>query len=1255
MGENALAPHASSQRQAALGPNGRYVQVATLGTGSQGAVFAVLDTRLRREVALKTIMIESPTARMSLKAEFRKFSRIRHPNLVRLHSLHEDRESCFFTMEIVRDARHFDRALGPVVGLGGTQFDAAVSRIRHASLQLASALHALHEFNMCHRDVKPSNVLVGRNGHVVLLDFGVSVSTSLPDAFDTSIGMPVMGTPAYMAPEQHLDPASRDPRSDWYSLGLLMFETITGDLPFATSSHTSIVEAKSAGLVSIAERAPELPRDLVELVDGLLAPDPAQRPTAQEIFDQLRTERGEVDPLSMRESRRATVFVGRRDELHVLRAAFDRVCSGQNEIVDIQGASGMGKSALLDNFLASIQGTAPDTLILRSRCHPNESIGYNAFDAAIDDLARCLYRLPQAEVAELLPAVGVRDLVSLFWSLGRVPAFHTNMAGATRDPSIERTSALGALKRIISAVCRTRPVIMAIDDAQWADYDSAHLMEAMFGRADAPSALVIIVRRKSQPCTLIDGLFANPESGPNAGVRVPVIPVELSPFGPETARECALAIVKTRDQSMSAALEALVHSRDSFEPYLLADLAFRAERSGLLPALAGSQDAWMDALLDRLDEADDQVVKTIATSPGPVPTSILLVAAPDYDIGRLQDLCEERVLTWVTAGDQGTLLVYHDSLREHVVRRMDAPTVRECNRRLLEAHEATLSTDDEAMVFHARAIGEVQRAVSYSLLAAQRAEGTYAFQAAADLYQYAVENSAPGDPIAGLHAALAEALANAGRSALSAAAFTAALSASEREEPGNLMLHAEHRRRAGEQFLKAGYFQNGLEMIEGFLKREGVQLPQTGAHALVISAARRARLYARGFRFQPRLPTAQEKAFLDGLWACTTALSMMDPVRSDGVGLLHFLEALRLGDNSHIARSMGYEAAFASLIGGEWLASKATMLLSLHEEALTRLGDPYVEAFYHLAAGTAAFFRSDWAACVSACDRATEMFTGKCHGAEYEAQVAKVFSLQALGQSGRVRDLVTRIPEAIEQAVARGDVFAANNCRGGYHALGRIAAGLTAQVRSDLRDVVDTWTTSREGMYQMHAYHRVIASVNCSLYEGDPLSAEQQIEADWPTLRAGLYLLMRLPAAELRWLRARAALAVVNHGGDLQSPSRLSRIRGLLRSIERSGIAAAPAHLAAIRAGLAALNGERDEVRHWLSCAVHGYSSASMAIHFRTAQWLLSSMVDDRHAAELRTEVGDWMIHETVPDMARLSAALFPGVARVTEHQPGNA
>jgi eukaryotic-like serine/threonine-protein kinase len=439
---------------------GRYRVREVLGSGAYGIVYRVFDERWGQEVALKTIRDVGPDLRQWLKSEYRSLRDIVHPNLVRLHELHVDEESCFFTMDLVANAMPFNRSLS--LNNRGSQAEkrSALRRICRAGVQLVDALLAVHAVGKCHRDIKPTNILVTPSDLVVLVDFGMVGAVRRPRELDTTRGF-LVGTVEYMAPEQFAD-AQPLPASDWYGVGLVLYETIVGDLPHGPSERRMVSPAQPPPATALNPSA--VPKPLHDLLTHLLQADPAARPSGPEILAVLREQSEDTGtPASHRSIHMEAeeVFLARDTEMAMLRRAMAETRENRFVRVEVVGRSGMGKTALVRRFLDGVRENVDHTsLILEGTCHPHESIPYKAFDELVDNLSRYWLCLDEDAAAALRPDEGTDALALLFPELKRVPVLDVPATPYLRraDPRVLRQFGFQALLAVFEKLAIARDV-----------------------------------------------------------------------------------------------------------------------------------------------------------------------------------------------------------------------------------------------------------------------------------------------------------------------------------------------------------------------------------------------------------------------------------------------------------------------------------------------------------------------------------------------------------------------------------------------------------------------------------------------------------------------------------------------------------------------------------------------------------------------------------------------------------------------------
>ncbi len=261
---------------------GSYRLIDRLGAGGMGEVWRAEDTRLLREVAIKILserIANDPEWKARFLREARTIAQMNHPNIATIYSIEQEAEKLFIVMELVEG-----ESLGTVLAKGPLQPKEAVIIFK----QVAEALAEAHEKGVVHRDVKPDNIIVGKRG-VKVLDFGIAKQVvSTGDAPTLTQAGLIVGTPFYMSPEQALG-RPVDTRSDLFSLGVVLYEALTGKRPFEGESVTetmmNIIMQEPPDLGAVA---PAAPASLVEVVNRALQKKPERRfGSAGEMVDAL--------------------------------------------------------------------------------------------------------------------------------------------------------------------------------------------------------------------------------------------------------------------------------------------------------------------------------------------------------------------------------------------------------------------------------------------------------------------------------------------------------------------------------------------------------------------------------------------------------------------------------------------------------------------------------------------------------------------------------------------------------------------------------------------------------------------------------------------------------------------------------------------------------------------------------------------------------------------------------------------------------
>lgn len=1273
----------------------RFELIRQLGEGGFGRVYAVRDRTRESLVALKMLNNASPKTILSFKDEFRNLADLVHPNLVTLYELYAQQGRWFFTMELVRgldflayvrghefpeaprqntvratadslevDIPHtvefeedvFRDTVPPVESVGldeptadfGWFMDESYeeSRLRDALGQLGSGIKALHDAGMLHRDIKPSNVLVRSDGHVLLLDFGL-ISQMTPSLTLEHLqkarrnrGGQFVGTPHYMSPEQAMG-MTIGPASDWYAVGAMLYEVLTGRRPVEGGTPLQILLRKqSVRPPHVLELADDAPEDLAELCMRLLARQPASRAGYADIVATLGQSPARTSGMRRAVSRsESRPFVGRAQHLATMRLSLERSSEErQAAFVNVVGPSGMGKSALVRQFLRSVSQDSPDVLILEGRCFENETVPYKALDQLVDWLGRYLELLPPEDLDGFAEIEGLSALARLFPSLERVPVIEAAVEAtpALRDASQQRRLAFEALRQCFQFLGSDRQLLLYIDDVQWGDEDSAALIEHVMRAPDAPPILLLTSFREEDLETspfLI--AFLEHQNQSSEQIRLETLRVGALEDA-EAAQLAQILLANEPDMAPPKAHLDRIAQEAAGNPLFIDELA-RYMRNHSQPSSGLTElGEVLYKRIAQLPEGARRLLEVISVAGQPLERQIAraLARLEGEEQSALALLRTELLVRQSSDASSEGLETYHARIRETVVSRMDAELRVGMHSDLAQVLSEREGHDPELVARHYIAAERSRDAVPYLWRAAEHASSVLAFERAARLWEMTLEYGEwSAREKCEINARLGEVLGYLGRGAASARAYQEARSHAE-----DRALARQYERLAGEQLLRGGRFEEGREILEGLLEELRVRMPRRGAFLLAELLALRARVAWRGLAVKPSKEISDEKRErLDICWVAAQMLSALDLKAGAYFGALHLLDALDSGDPSHACLSLALEATHLSGAArtrarGEELLKTGRQLVEAEDVS------SYAEAFLAFGEGMSAYLGADWRQGLERMREAEHILETRCQGVVWELDGSRLYQFFCLEMMGEFEPFVERLPHLLDEALQRDDLLYTTNWKL-WSYRGHLANDDPDRARRVLDGAIEDF--GQESFLIQHLWY-MVGAVNTALYQGQPERAFALLDERRQALKGSLLLQNEMIAIFHDDLEMRAGLACMNASQDAREQKKArSHAERYMRALEKNNNPLAGPLAALGSAQFAWASGERKTCVELLEQAEERARASRCDLHLHAILYWRAQILGKSARASL-SAAEQWFTEHGVTNPRSMVCCLIP-------------
>ncbi|HEU4835170.1 MAG TPA: protein kinase [Pyrinomonadaceae bacterium] len=714
----------------------RYRLDSELGRGGMGTVYRATDLELQREVAVKVLSAtaQNTDARERLIREARAAAALNHPHIVTIHDVGEVSGFPFLVMELVS---------GPRLSQARP---ADITRVVAIAIQICDALEHAHNNEIVHRDLKPDNVLLSGTSdasNVKLADLGLALPAYAARISRAGV---IVGTAAYMAPEQALG-QTIDGRADLYALGVLLYELTTGRVPFHGDDPLTIVSQHvHAPVVPPRVLRSDIPPALETVIVRLLAKDPSQRfssaaETRAALIESLRTESlpAESAPVvAILDALSRGRLIGRNNELAEARELWQRAREGRGHGVLLSGEPGAGKSRLAREI--TIQAAVDGAVVLSGGCYEYEAATpYLPFVEAFrrwvreekdNDHLREILGDTAMQIAKLAPEIETR--------LGPFPERQELAAHE------ERLLFFDAVVQVFSNVARRQSLLFYADDLHWADRGTLWLLGHLLRQLRNERVLILGAYRETE----LDRTHPLAKSLVDWNRERLITRIMLRRFNESETGDQLGALL---GENVSSEFAVAVHRETEGNPFFVEEvLKALIERGSVRRESGRWRRCDVDQLvipqsvkeaignrLDRVSPNTNEVLRVCAIL-GKVFTFEELSAAAGQNEDTLLDALDEAAgAQLIAAGSGDSFSFTHDKIREVLYEELNPIRRRRLHRHVAEGLEQRCTQSQcavEKLAHHYIQAGDLQRGLEYAKQAAAEAARVFAFDEAIAAY-----------------------------------------------------------------------------------------------------------------------------------------------------------------------------------------------------------------------------------------------------------------------------------------------------------------------------------------------------------------------------------------------------------------------------------------------------------------------------------------------------------------------------------------